>query len=142
MQAPPASRETGERLGRLIGRADSFAKVEVRAYCSAMVRTAFLFAATFFASFALCQNGNSRVGRSPTAQDWTGPLQAEVKTLGKPSWRPMLAYEVDVHRASTHPPTDPFQYPWEDVGRGYGYGPGFGSWDLMHETIDVLPTAP
>jgi putative isomerase len=74
--------------------------------------------------------------------DWTSNLEREVKTLGKPAWRPMLAYDVSMHRASTHPATPPFVYPWEDTGTGYGYGPGFGHWDLVHEILDVLPSAP
>ena len=79
--------------------------------------------------------------QSPVA-DWAAGLDAEVRTLGKPAWRPMLAYDVNLHRASTHPATPPFAYPWEDTGRGYGYGPGFGHWDLIHEILDVLPAAP
>ena len=77
-----------------------------------------------------------------TAQDWATGLDKEVQTLGKTSWRPMLAYDVLLHRADTHPATPPFHYAWEDTGRGYGYGPGFGHWDLIHEIIDVLPAAP
>jgi putative isomerase len=79
-----------------------------------------------------------------TAQqaDWAAGLDKEVKILGKPAWRPMFAYEVEMHRVSTHPATPPFQYPWEDTGRGYGYGPGTGHWDLVHEIIDVLPGVP
>ncbi len=74
--------------------------------------------------------------------DWAAGLDREVKTLGKPAWRPMLAYEVEMHRVSTHPATPPFEFPWEDTGRGYGYGPGTGHWDLVHEIIDVMPAAP
>ena len=76
------------------------------------------------------------------AQDWAAGLDREVPTLGKPEWRAMLAYDVALHRADTHPATPPFAYPWEDTGRGYGYGPGFGHWDLIHEILDVLPAAP
>lgn len=74
--------------------------------------------------------------------DWAAGLDREVKTLGRPAWRPMLQYEVEMHRVSTHPATPPFRYAWEDTGRGYGYGPGFGHWDLVHEVIDVMPAAP
>jgi hypothetical protein len=74
--------------------------------------------------------------------DWAAGLDREVKTLGKPAWRPMLAYEVEMHRVSTHPATPPFAFPWEDTGRGYGYGPGTGHWDLVHEILDVMPAAP
>jgi putative isomerase len=76
------------------------------------------------------------------AQDWTAGLEREVKTLGKPAWRSMLEYDILLHRVDTHPATPPFEFAWEDTGRGYGYGPGTGHWDLVHEIIDVLPAAP
>ena len=82
---------------------------------------------------------------SVTAQaprEWTAGLEREVKTLGKPTWRPMLQYDIMLHRVDTHPATPPFEFPWEDTGRGYGYGPGTGHWDLVHEILDVLPEAP
>ncbi len=74
--------------------------------------------------------------------DWAAGLRSDVETLGKPAWRPMLRYDVMLHVADTHPAVAPFEYPWEDTGRGYGYGPGFGHWDLVHEILDVLPAAP
>ncbi len=97
-----------------------------------------LAAVTLLAALAFAHPAKAQ---SP-APDWATGLDAEVKTLGKPAWRPMLAYEVMLHRASTHPATPPFEYPWEDTGRGYGYGPGFGHWDLIHEILDVMPAAP
>lgn len=99
------------------------------------MRLALLIALTF-APLALAQ----QVPDKPS--DWTAGLEREVKTLGKPAWRPMLAYDVMLHRVDTHPATPPFEFPWEDTGRGYGYGPGTGHWDLVHEIIDVMPTAP
>ncbi len=69
-------------------------------------------------------------------------LEREVQTLGKPDWRPMLRYDVELHIADTHPAEKPFAFPWEDTGRGYGYGPGTAHWDLMHEAIDTLQGAP
>lgn len=104
--------------------------------CS-VYRLGFLLCVSTFA-FPAC---NAQMA-TQSATDWTAPLRREVATLGKPAWRPMLAYDVGMHRASTHPATPPFQYPWEDTGTGYGYGPGFGHWDLVHEILDVLPTAP
>jgi glycogen debranching enzyme len=77
-----------------------------------------------------------------SAPDWAAGLKREAKTLGKPTWRAMLQYDVMLHVADTHPAAAPFQFPWEDTGRGYGYGPGTGHWDLVHEIIDVLPAAP
>jgi hypothetical protein len=73
---------------------------------------------------------------------WSAGLQKEVATLGKPAWRPMLKYVVMLHEVDTHPAEAPFAFPWEDTGRGYGYGPGTGHWDLVHEIIDVMPAAP
>ncbi len=73
---------------------------------------------------------------------WAAGLRKEAATLGKPAWHPMLQYDVTLHVADTHPAEPPFQYPWEDTGRGYGYGPGTGHWDLVHEILDVLPAAP
>ncbi len=90
----------------------------------------------------VAQAGSAALDRTVAAPDWAAGLEAEVATLGKPAWRPMLAYDVALHRASTHPATAPFAFPWEDTGRGYGYGPGFGHWDLVHEILDVMPTAP
>lgn len=60
---------------------------------------------------------------SATAQaprEWTAGLEREVKTLGKLAWRPMLQYDIMLHRVDTHPATLPFEFPWEDTGRGYG----------------------
>ncbi|MBN1640053.1 MAG: glycoside hydrolase [Anaerolineae bacterium] len=69
-------------------------------------------------------------------------LNAYVEEIGKPEWRAMLRYVARLHEASTHPPRDPFPYPWEEIGPGYCYGPAFGHWDLVHQVLDVLPAAP
>ncbi len=75
------------------------------------------------------------------AEDWAAPLLKEASTLGKPAWRPMLRYAVGLHVRSTHPAAGPFEFPWQDTGPGYGYGPGFGNWDIVHEILDTIPTA-
>lgn len=85
--------------------------------------------------------GGSR-GIAQAKSDWSAGLHKEAATLGKAAWRPMLAYTVMLHEVDTHPAEPPFEFPWEDTGRGYGYGPGTGHWDLVHEIIDVLPAAP
>ena len=54
----------------------------------------------------------------------------------------MLTYTADLHEMDTHQAEPPFKYPWEDTGRGYGYGPGFGHWDLIHAVLDEMPVAP
>lgn len=69
-------------------------------------------------------------------------LHREAAALGKAAWRPMLGYAVDLHVRSTHAPEPPFALPWEEIGPGYGYGPAFGHWDVIHQIIDVLPSAP
>ncbi len=84
----------------------------------------------------------SAFAQTAAAPDWAAGLDQEAKTLGKPDWRGVLAYDALLHRADTHPAEPPFQFPWEDTGRGYGYGPGTGHWDLVHEIIDVSPAAP
>lgn len=71
-----------------------------------------------------------------------GALRRDADTLGKASWRPMLRYAADLHVRSTHPATGPFVFAWEEIGPGYGYGPAFGHWDIVHQVIDVLPSAP
>jgi hypothetical protein len=69
-------------------------------------------------------------------------LRAEAAKIGKPEWRPMLQYAVGLHVRGTHPAFPPFTAPWEELGPGYGYGPAFGHWDVVHEILDVMPTAP
>lgn len=46
------------------------------------------------------------------AGDWAAVPEREVTRLGQPTWRPMLAYEVEVHRGSTDPATRPFEFLW------------------------------
>lgn len=62
--------------------------------------------------------------------------------LGKPQWRPMLEYLVDLHARSVRPVMLPFMHPWEEIGPGYCYGPAFGHWDIIHQIIDILPLDP
>jgi putative isomerase len=69
-------------------------------------------------------------------------LKAEVKTLGKPRWVPMLSYVAQLHERSTHPARHPFPYPWEEIGPGYQASPAFGHWDIIHQVLDVLPAEP
>ncbi len=69
-------------------------------------------------------------------------LRTSVTTLGKPSWRPVLAYVAELHERSIHPPQAPLPYSWEEIGPGYCYGPAFGHWDLVHAVFDVLPDEP
>jgi len=75
-------------------------------------------------------------------RDWTAPLKTEAERLGKASWHPMLKHLAEMHAHSTHAPAAAFEFPWEDTGTGYGLGPAFGHWDLVHEVLDVLPAVP
>lgn len=69
-------------------------------------------------------------------------LRKEAGKLGKPAWRPMLRYVVDLHERSVHPPEPPLGLAWEEIGPGYCYGPAFGHWDLVHAVLDTLPHEP
>lgn len=69
-------------------------------------------------------------------------LRREADSLGKPAWHPMLRYLAALHEKGTHRPAPPFEFEWEELGPGYGYGPAFGHWDLVHEMIDELPSCP
>ena len=53
----------------------------------------------------------------------------------------MLAYLADLHRRSTRPAGPPFPYPWVEIGPGY-HAPAFGHWDIVHATLDLVPTLP
>jgi putative isomerase len=78
----------------------------------------------------------------PGLADWAKPLHEEADKLGKPAWRPLLRYAANLHARATHPPAPPFALAWQDTGPGYGYGPAFGHWDIVHEILDILPASP
>ncbi len=69
-------------------------------------------------------------------------LDSSVRNLGKPAWRPMLAYVAGLHGRSIHPAQAPFPYPWEEIGPGYCFGRAFGHWDLIHAVLDSLEAEP
>lgn len=62
-------------------------------------------------------------------------LKSDVQKLGKDNWRSLLKYSAELHEKDIHP-ADHFRYPWEEIGIGYCYGPGFGHWDLTHIILD------
>ncbi len=101
-----------------------------------MRRFLFAFAATLAALIA-----NSAPASAAVADDWTA-LRREADNLGKPAWHPMLRYLAALHERATHPAAEPFAFDWEEIGPGYGYGPAFGHWDIVHEMLDVLPARP
>ena len=82
------------------------------------------------------------VAAGPSLPDDWSTLRHEADVLGRPAWHPMLRYLAALHERGTHPPAPPFEFEWEDLGPGYGYGPAFGNWDLVHEMIDELPSYP
>lgn len=69
-------------------------------------------------------------------------LKTDVETTGKPEWQEMLQYVAALHERSTHPAQYPFPYDWEEIGPGYTYGPAFGHWDIVHQSIDVMHSFP
>lgn len=85
--------------------------------------------------------GAFAIARAAPVDDWSA-LRHEADTLGQPAWHPMLRYLAKLHERATHPPAPPFEFEWEELGPGYGYGPAFGHWDVVHEMIDVLPARP
>ncbi len=78
---------------------------------------------------------------NPNEKGWQN-LVREAGNVGKPSWRPMLVYLAKLHQINTHHAGWPFDYEWEGLGPGYVYGPAFGTWDIVHETEDVLHAFP
>jgi len=69
-------------------------------------------------------------------------LKSDVEKSGKPEWQGMLQYVASLHEKSTHPAQYPFPYDWEEIGQGYTYGPAFGHWDIVHQSLDVLHSFP
>ncbi|WP_324674793.1 MGH1-like glycoside hydrolase domain-containing protein [Hymenobacter sp. GOD-10R] len=87
------------------------------------------------------QTSRSATGNVPAQGSWQ-QLATDASRAGKPAWRPMLTYVAGLHQKGTHPAAWPFDYEWEDLGPGYVYGNAFGHWDVVHETLDVLPSYP
>ena len=100
-----------------------------------------MFCRRSFVAVLLCFAGALRAQPAPAPDDWSA-LRREADALGKPSWHPMLRYLAALHERGTHPAQPPFEFEWEEIGPGYGYGPAFGHWDIVHEMLDVLPARP
>jgi glycogen debranching enzyme len=77
----------------------------------------------------------------PKSEEWN-TLILNAAQLGKSEWQPMLKYVAELHRKSTHPAIYPFDYEWEEIGPGYHYGPAFGHWDIIHQSLDVMNYLP
>ena len=70
--------------------------------------------------------------------NWDNINKTSIK-YGKPEWQPLLQYTLGLHKKSTHPAQWPFSREWEEIGPGYGYGPAFGHWDIIHQVMDIMP---
>ena len=69
-------------------------------------------------------------------------LKADTEKTGKPEWQEMLQYVAALHEKSTHPAQFPFPFEWEEIGPGYTYGPAFGHWDIVHQSLDIMHSFP
>jgi putative isomerase len=69
-------------------------------------------------------------------------LIQEASQPGKSDWRPMLRYLAELHGRSVLPRTGFFPYAYESLGPGYFGGRVFGHWDLTHERLDTVRSAP
>jgi putative isomerase len=105
-------------------------------------RLALIYLAVSCAPKLAAQPGAPPLAHAPAPSGSWAQLSAEAASIGKPAWRPMLAYVASLHRRATHPAAPPFDYEWEDLGPGYVYGNAFGHWDVVHESLDVLPAYP
>src|SRR3954454_20046826 len=88
---------------------------------------------SFIASTGLAAQGLQTTTKK-NLRDRVGSWQQLATTAsnsGKPEWRPMLAYMVQLHKRNTHEATWPFYYEWEGLGPGYVYGEAFGHWDIV-----------
>jgi putative isomerase len=77
----------------------------------------------------------------PRYNTWEN-LISKAGHLGKHEWQPMLKYIAELHMKSTHPAVYPFIYEWEEIGPGYIFGPAFGHWDIIHQSLDVMSFFP
>lgn len=103
----------------------------------AMVAGFLMWASLMPPAFTQSKKNNDKTGEG----SWQDLLAATAK-IGEPNWRPMLKYVAALHQRSTHPATYPFTHEWEEIGPGYFYGPAFGHWDIVHQSIDVLAYYP
>jgi len=102
------------------------------------IRSSLRFAVALLVPLLGCQRGEAP--ETEAAINWDR-LSAETEGLGKPEWRPTLAYLADLHRRSTRPAGPPFPHPWVELGPGY-HARAFGHWDIVHATLDLIPTLP
>lgn len=82
-------------------------------------------------------DNKKRQSLNPENNSWVNLINNAGRS-GKPEWQPMLKFVAELHRKSTHPAEYPFNYEWEEIGPGYIYGPAFGHWDIVHQSIDVM----
>jgi hypothetical protein len=82
-----------------------------------------------------------RQERGPCLLLTSGVLDAR-REAGKPDWKPVLDYVTALARRSLHPAEPPLPHAWIEIGPGYCYGPAFGHFDLVHETLDMAAESP
>lgn len=90
----------------------------------------------FITGILSCHHSYSQA-RGEEVNNWDN-LVLNAAECGKPEWREMLRYVALLHKTSTHDATYPFPYEWEEIGPGYIYGPAFGHWDVIHQSMDVM----
>lgn len=66
------------------------------------------------------------------------PLKQQAIQMGKPNWRPMLSYLIELHEGGMHPPFGGLPYSWEEIAPGGEMEPFFGHWDTVHISLDTL----
>jgi hypothetical protein len=99
-----------------------------------------LFSLTFFVTLCAAPlNGFTQ--NAGLTGSWS-QLKTDTEKTGKQEWQEMLQYVVALHEKSTHPAQYPFPFDWEEIGPGYAYGPAFGHWDIIHQSLDVLSSFP
>ncbi len=89
-----------------------------------------LVAILFLVGICSCNSGNKNNSKGESLTD--------KGIYGKSEWAPMLKYEIDLHKKSTHPKEYPFSREWEEIGPGYWGAAAFGHWDIIHQVMDAL----
>lgn len=70
-------------------------------------------------------------------------LRRAAAGLGRSRWRSVLGCVAQLHeRAIRDDRHGLFPHPWEEIGPGYVYGPAFGHWDIVHQSLDAVVDEP
>jgi putative isomerase len=101
-----------------------------------------IFSILIYILFGTLSCGHENTKEATRENDNWEKLIRSASQTGKPEWKSMLRYVAELHRESTHLATFPFSYEWEEIGPGYVYGPAFGHWDIIHQSLDVVDFFP